>query len=138
RGREVPAVSCVAALWLAAALRAAGPGPRGLPHPGPPVYVEVEIEPEGVRVRFTGEQTTWLAWFGKDPVATPPWAAPLTASAEAEIEGHARALPAAGARITVEGAVGEPVLEAIDVPPDEVTGYGVPALTFTLRYPLAR
>lgn len=102
------------------------------PHPGPPVYVEVEIDAEHVVFRFTGEQTTLRRWFDG---ATPQsfFVDPMTAAEVEAVRGAVAELMADLQAFTIDGIPIEPMIEAIAVPPDEVTGYGVPALTFALR-----
>lgn len=124
----------IAALALAAALV----GPMGEPppvvHPGPPVYVEVFVEAGRVAVQFTGEQATLAKWLGlADPEAV--YESPLSTAdrtlLSAAIEGFLSAHDPV--RVDGEEVTERLVLEDLDVPPDEVTGYGVPALRFVAR-----
>lgn len=107
----------------------------GVPHPGPPVYVEVDVGEAEVTFKFTGEQYTLNRWFGKaDPDTT--YADPLPPPDAEWVAAAVRELLERDDPITIDGERREPRIGAIEIPPDEVTGYGVPALTFTLRYPV--
>lgn len=127
----------IAALALASALTAPVHEPPPAPHPGPPVYVEVFVEPERVAVQFTGEQKTLAAWFGLDPEAV--YEAPLSTADRLGLESAIAQFLAAHDPIRLDGevATSRVRIEELDVPPDEVTGYGVPALRFVARCDVA-
>ena len=129
----------IAALALALAPTLLGPGePPPVAHPGPPVYVEVFVEPARVAVQFTGEQATLARWLGlEDPEAV--YESPLSSADRGELETAIRAFLSAHEPIHVDGDAVTPRLriEDLDVPPDEVTGYGVPALRFVVRCDVA-
>ena len=106
-------------------------------HPGPPVYIEVEVGEREVVLRFTGEQATWNRWLGRAEPDTSFFSSPL---GESELDWLRPALGdflAAVATITVDTAVGEPSLTDLQVPEEDINGYGVPALSFALRYPVS-
>ncbi|MGA1524011.1 MAG: hypothetical protein ACO4CZ_08595 [Planctomycetota bacterium] len=107
------------------------PPPR--PHPGPPVYVEVFVEPERVAVQFTGEQKTLAAWFGLDPEHV--FEAPLSTADRDVLSASVAAFLAAHEPVRIDGeaVTARLRIEELAVPPDEVTGYGVPALRFMAR-----
>ncbi len=124
----------------------ADPPPRAAAHPGPPVYVEVEIDETQVDVRFTGEQNTLLAWLeGPPPPEDAPddWIpevyleAPLSPAQVAHLKGRIEAFFAEQPELQVDDRKAEWTVREIVVPPDDVTGYGTPALQFVLHVPLA-
>ncbi|MBK8974308.1 MAG: hypothetical protein IPM29_00120 [Planctomycetes bacterium] len=113
-----------------------------VPHVGPPVYCEVEIDDRHVAFRFTGEQSTLLRWLrtpderaaagDAEPELLAP---PLTPAQITDLRTRIIAFFAAHNRLTVDDQPFDWTLGDIGIPPDEVTGYGVPALTFTLSAP---
>ena len=113
-------------------------------HPGPPVYIEVDVADDHVAFRFTGEQNTILHWLrdrdGAGAVDDPDRTyadvlAPIEPALERDLSDRIRALLDEYAEITVDGAPAEYTVRDLDVPTDDVTGYGVIALTFTLHVP---
>jgi hypothetical protein len=125
----VAAFGKLVSLGLAAVL--AGPAP----HPGPPVYVEVRVDEGAVRCVFTGEQMTLCRWLGKaDPDLA--FAAPLAGGDEAWIRERVAAFAAEHQPFAIDGRTSDPTVAGIEIPAEESTGYGVPALRFELVYPV--
>ena len=133
------ALAVVAMVALPAASRAAGPeaavgsragnGPLA-PHPGPPVFLELSLEPTGVRAFLHGEQQVLGEWLG--------FAAPLepvlAEDARAELLGAAgRALPELG-RIRLDGEPATARGAALQVLGPFAGAYGAePSLTVELE-----
>ncbi len=101
-------------------------------HKGPPVYIECNIDDTSVVFTVTGEQNTLCHWFGFDD-DEPALAAPLPPADVARVAAAVQKLLDGGDRLTVDGEHVDWKIGDIEVPTDDINGYGVPALRFTLR-----
>lgn len=81
------------------------------PHQGPPVYLQVFVEEDAVRLALTGEQQTVLPWCEVEG----PLAPPLAPAVAQELADRGRALIERELRIAVDGARAEPVLQSVAV-----------------------
>lgn len=129
----------LAPLAVASALTLLGASSRG-PHPGPSVGLEFDVSDKAVVCKVLGEQRTLVAWLGAGMVwAEPetPWIAPLAPSEHARLLDAIATLFRERNRIAIEGVNTAPRVTAIEVPPIDSTGYGVPALAFELHWDCA-
>ena len=76
-------------------------GAARVPHPGPPVFLQVFVEDDQVRLVFTGEQETVMPWYGLDWPVSPP----LDADVESRLRAGAEALLSRELVVRIDGEV---------------------------------
>ncbi len=100
-------------------------------HPGPPFYLQFEVDAGEVRLMFSGEQRPLGPFLGfKDPFAIP-----LSIEDEAWLMGRARELFSERAVLTIDGVAVQPILDAVQAFDGFGPGNPEPSLQFDLRYP---
>lgn len=115
--------------WLAVGLLAAGP--ESPTHPGPPFYLQYEIDTDEVRLMFSGEQRPLGPYLDFEE----PFPAPLSVEDEALLMRRARALFAREAGLRIDGQMVLPILDRVQAFDSSGPGNAEPALQFDLRYP---
>ena len=116
------------ALIAAGLLGVASMGPT---HPGPPFYLQYEVDTDVVRLMFSGEQRPLGPYLGFEE----PFAAPLSLEDEALLMERARTLFAREACLRIDGQVVAPILDAVQAFDTSGPGNAEPSLQFDLRYP---
>lgn len=101
-------------------------------HPGPPIFVEVDVEEEGVRVVVTSEQEALLAWMGE---AVPIAEADATLALTERLTGEAARLlqQEHGLDLEVDGEAVAYQVAAVKIFDEFGVGNAEPAIQIELR-----
>ncbi|MEM7518545.1 MAG: hypothetical protein AAF368_16680, partial [Planctomycetota bacterium] len=101
-------------------------------HPGPPIFVEIEVEDEGTRVVVTSEQEALLAWMGE---AVPVAEADSTRELTEKLAGEAVRLlqEERGLDLEVDGAAVTYQVAAVKLFDEFGVGNAEPAIQIELR-----
>jgi len=118
----------VIGLIAAGLLGAVSMGPT---HPGPPFYLQYEVDTDEVRLMFSGEQRPLGPYLDFEE----PFAAPLSPDDEALLMERARTLFARDACLRIDGLIVAPILDTVQAFDSSGPGNAEPSLQFDMRYP---
>jgi len=113
--------------WLVVGLLAAGT----TTHPGPPFYLQYEIDTHEVRLMFSAEQRSMAPYLDFEEL----FVAPLSEADQELLMERGRALFLREARLSIDGNLVEPILESVQAFDNGGPGNLEPTLQFDMRYP---